>query len=91
MSARKSSPGVISVTNGTASLAIKTNSKGYTNLLVSIHIDDRHRLVEASQLTGPSQQSLIRSAISQLLDNTLAAPAPKTRTRTTKTNKAVQV
>lgn len=54
--------------------AIKANSRGMTSLLVSIHIDARRRLAEASRLTGVSQQSIIRNGIEMALMAILERP-----------------
>jgi hypothetical protein len=54
---------------------LKQNSRGYTRLLVKIHIDARERLARASAVSGASQQSLIRNGIEMILSSILEHPA----------------
>jgi hypothetical protein len=54
--------------------ALRTNSRGMTRLLVSIHQDDRARLARAAEITNSSQQSLIRNGICLILHNILDEP-----------------
>jgi hypothetical protein len=75
---------------------IKVNQNGMTKLLVKIHIDDRIRLVAASEFSGSSQQALIRNGIALILDSILAhapakksTPAKKTTKPAPKTRKVV--
>jgi hypothetical protein len=59
---------------------IKTDKNQNTRLLVKLHINDRHRLAEASALTGKSQQSIVRNGICAILDSILAnAPIKESR------------
>ena len=53
---------------------LKSNSKGMTRLLVSIHQDDRARLARAAEITNCSQQRLIRNGICLILHNILDDP-----------------
>jgi hypothetical protein len=53
----------------------KVNSRNVTRLLVSIPLDARERLARASELSGASQQSLIRNGIEMILASILEHPA----------------
>jgi hypothetical protein len=57
---------------------LKTNSKGMTRLLVSIHQADRERLAQAARLSGASQQSILRNALARMLASILDDPRART-------------
>ena len=56
---------------------IRTNERGMTRLLVSFPITQREGLAELSQRLGMSQQNLIRSAVTRLLEEHKPEPEPQ--------------
>jgi hypothetical protein len=87
MNASKTAAAVTDIKNADLNLAIRTNQKGSSRLLLSYPIGLRLRAAAMSKVTGVSQQEIIRTAISDYLtkweyeQDQQAAEKPARKTR----------